>query len=100
MIDFDDALITFGKVLVEILGTEAALYGRIVRDIYGRLSFVTSRPHNAVYDELQMKAAQVLGAYGEATQLVVSLDESGFHDLLAEPSVGVARLGRAGVKDG
>jgi hypothetical protein len=90
MIDFDDALLSFGKLVVNILGTEAALNGRILRDIYGRLSFVTPCPDNASYDELQRKAAQVLGAYGEPTaQLVVVLDESGFRDVLAEPSVAV-----------
>jgi hypothetical protein len=90
MIDFDDALLTFGKLLVETLGTEAAIDGRILRDIYGRLSFVTPRHRDERHKALQLKAAQVLEAYGQpATQLVVSLDEAGFRGLLEEPSVGV-----------
>jgi len=90
MIDFDDALATFGKLLIETLGREAALNGRIVRDIYGRLSFMTPRSGGASSEALQMKAAQVLGAYGEPmNQLFVSLDEPGFSSLLGEPSVRV-----------
>ena len=41
MIDFDKALLTFGKLLIDALGRQAACGGRILRDIYGRLSFVT-----------------------------------------------------------
>lgn len=92
MIDFDDAPRVFSKLLIEIFGTEAARGGRILRDIYGRLSFVTPLPHDARCDELQLRAAQALGAYGEPiTQLVVSLsdDKPGFCDLLAETSIGV-----------
>ena len=92
MIDFDDAPRTFSKLLIEALGKEAARDGRILRDIYGRLSFVTLRQRDARVDQLRLEAAQVLGAYGKpTTQLVISLsdDEPGFRDLLSETSIGV-----------
>ncbi len=97
MIDFDDAPRAFSKLLIETLGTEIACEGRILRDIYGRLSFVTPRPRDARFDELQSAAAQVLGAYGQpTTQLVVSLsdDEQRFHDLADEISIGVPVAGQ------
>jgi hypothetical protein len=92
MLDFDEALRAFGKLLSETLGTEVAREGRIIRDIYGRLSFVTPRPHDKGTDDLELSAARILGPYGSPTaQLVVSLsdDQSRFHDLLAETSIGV-----------
>jgi hypothetical protein len=98
MIDFDDALRAFSELLTEKLGTEAARDGRILRDIYGRLSFVTPRPLGKASEDLEVSAAQMLGAYGRPTaQLVVSLsdDQSRFQDLLAETSIGVAVAGRA-----
>jgi hypothetical protein len=96
MIGFDDAPRAFSKLLTEFLGTEAARDGRILRDIYGRLSFVTPRPRDARCDALQLAAAQMLGAYGApTTQLVVSLsdDEHGFRDLLGETSISVPVAG-------
>jgi hypothetical protein len=96
MIDFDDAPRAFGKLLIEFLGKEAAYDGRILRDIYGRLSFITSRPRDARIDQLQVAAAKMLGAYGKpTTQLVVSLsdDEIELQDLLSERSIGVSVAG-------
>jgi len=98
MVNFDDAPRAFCKLLIEILGAEAACDGLILRDIYGRLSFVTPRPHDAQWDQLQQQATRVLGAYGEpTTRLLISLsdDEPGFRDLLAETSVGVGVAGEA-----
>jgi len=97
MVNFDDAPRAFSELLIEILGAEAACDGRILRDIYGRLSFVTPRPHNAQWDKLQQQAAQVLGAYGEpTTRLLISLsdDEPGFVNLLAETSISVGVAGQ------
>ena len=89
MIDFDEALLTFGKLLIDALGRQAACGGRILRDIYGRLSFVT--PRDANYDVLRMQAAQALEAYGQpGSQLIVKLDETEFDALLAERSIGVS----------
>src|SRR4051812_4139186 len=92
MFDFDEALPAFGKLLTEILGTEVARAGRIIRDIYGRLSFVTLRPYDKGADNLKLSAARMLGAYGRPTaELFVSMsdDQSRFQDLLAEISIGV-----------
>ena len=92
MIDFDDAPRIFSKLLIEALGKEVACGGRILRDIYGRLSFVTLQPRDARVDRLQLEAGKMLGAYGKpTTPLVVSLsdDESGFRELLSETSIGV-----------
>jgi hypothetical protein len=97
MVNFDEAPRIFSKLLIETLGAEAACDGRILRDIYGRLSFVTPRPRDARFDKLQVAAAQALGAYGvPTTQLVVSLsdDEPGFRDWLAETSIGVSVAGQ------
>jgi Mrp family chromosome partitioning ATPase len=97
MIDFDDAPRAFSKLLIEYLGEETACEGRILRDIYGRLSFITPRPRDARFDKLQLAATQMLGAYGEPkTQLIVSLsdDEPGFRDLLAETSIDVSVSGQ------
>jgi hypothetical protein len=101
MIDFDDAPRAFSKLLIEALGAEAACDGRILRDIYGRLSFVTPRPRDPRFDELQRAAARMLGPYGEPkAQLVVSLsdDKLGFRDLLTETSIGVPVEGQPGLR--
>ncbi len=93
MIEFDDAPTAFGKLLIEFLGVQATLAGRVLRDIYGRLSFITSLPYDARCDELNSAATQVLGAWaGSTTRVVVSLsdDEPGFRALLAETSTGVS----------
>jgi hypothetical protein len=97
MIDFDDAPRAFSKLLIESLGKEAACDGRILRDIYGRLSFITPRPLDARIDQLQRAAPKMLGAYAApTTQLVVSFsdDESGFKGLLSETSIGVSAAGQ------
>ncbi|HEY3912558.1 MAG TPA: P-loop NTPase [Stellaceae bacterium] len=92
MVDFDDAPRAFSKVLIETLGSEEARAGRIVRDIYGRLSFVTPHPRDERFEGLRDAAAQTLGAYGQPkTQLIVSIstEESGARDLFEERSIGV-----------
>jgi hypothetical protein len=97
MIAFDDAPATFGQLLINFFGPEAALEGRILRDIYGRLSFITSLPYDARWDELQSAVTKVLGVWGgSTTQLVVSLsgDEPRFRALLGETSAGVAIPGQ------
>jgi hypothetical protein len=97
MVDFDDAPRAFAKLLIEVFGAEVACEGRILRDIYGRLSFVTPRPRDSRFDRLQLTAARMLGAYGEPKeQLVVSLsdDELGFRELLAETSIGIPVAGQ------
>ena len=97
MIDFDDAPRAFSKLLIESLGKEAACGGRILRDIYGRLSFITPRPHDERFDDLRLAATRMLGPYGEpTTQLIISLSDDGpaFQDLLAETSIGVSVAGQ------
>ena len=92
MVDFDEALRVFSNLLTESLGPEAASEGRIVRDVYGRLSFVTPRPRDQGADKLELQAAHMLGAYGRPTaELVLSLshDPSRYQDLLTETSIGV-----------
>ena len=101
MIGFDDAPIAFSKLLTEILGPNAARDGRILRDIYGRLSFITSHPHVEACDKLQQQATQLLGAWsGPTTQLVVSLsdDQDGFKQLLKETSIGVSAIGHPEIR--
>jgi hypothetical protein len=98
MIDFDGALRTFGILLADKLGPEAAREGRILRDVYGRLGFVTSRPHDRSFDDVELAAVPILGAYGRpAGQLVVSLsdEKARFEDLLGETSIGVPVEGQA-----
>src|SRR6516164_8522501 len=93
MVDFDDAPRIFTRLLIESLGREEACTGRIVRDFYGRLNFVTPRPEDGRFDRLREAAVQRLGAYGQPTaQLITSLsdDETGFRDLVAERSIGVS----------
>src|SRR5208282_4623632 len=97
MISFDDAPAAFGQLLIEFFRPEAALEGRILRDVYGRLSFITSLPYEARWDELQSAVTKALGVWGgSATQLIVSLsdDEPRFRALLGEPSTGVAIAGQ------
>ena len=97
MVDFDEALRVFGELLTAVLGPEAACDGRIVRDVYGRLSFVTPRPRDQRAVEVESRAAQLLGAYGRPTaQLVLSLsdDPSRYQDLLAETSIAVPAVGQ------
>jgi hypothetical protein len=98
MIDFDDAPRAFSELLTEKLGAEVAREGRILRDIYGRLSYITARHRDGAFDELELSAAQTLGSYaGPTAQLVVSLsdDQSRFQDFLAETSIGVSVEGQA-----
>jgi hypothetical protein len=65
-------------------------WSRVLRDVYGRLSFVTPRPQDARYDALQIEAARILKSYGQSPlQLVVALDADEFRRFLAEPSVGI-----------
>ncbi|HVC59227.1 MAG TPA: hypothetical protein VND19_02540 [Acetobacteraceae bacterium] len=97
MIGFDDAPVAFSKLLIEILGPDVARDGRILRDIYGRLSFITSCARVDACDKLQQQATQMLGAWGgPTTQLVVSLsdDEDGFQELLKETTIGVSVTGQ------
>ena len=46
MIGFDEAPAALSQLLVTHLGPEVASGGRILRDIFGRLSFVTERPYD------------------------------------------------------
>ncbi len=101
MIGFDDAPSAFSQLLIANIGTEDACEGRILRDIYGRLSFITPRPYDARHENLQLAAAQALGAWaGSNAQLIISLsdDEAGFQDLLKEPSIGVSVAGQPEVR--
>lgn len=97
MVDFDDALRAFAELLTRKLGEDAAREGRILRDIYGRLSYVTPRALDEGAGDLELSAARMLGAYGWPTaRLVVSLsdDQPRFRDFLAETSIGVPVAGQ------
>ena len=102
MIGFDDAPAVFSHLLINHLQAEATSDGRIIRDIYGRLSFITSHPYDARHEALQLEAAQALGAWGAGPtrQLIISLsdDMSGFWDLLKEPSLVVTAAGQPEVR--
>lgn len=92
MVNFDEAVAIFAEDVARGLGTEAAQSGRILRDVYGRLSFITSRSRDTQWDVLAAQAAEKLGEYAaQSTRLIVSLadDAAALGDLLAEPSVGV-----------
>lgn len=90
---FDTAPCAFARLLVQYLGPEVTAGGRILRDIYGRLSFVTDRPMDARQSApLRDRLSDVLGAYGQpGDRAVVSLaDDPGmFAQLVAEPSIAI-----------
>ena len=98
MVDFDAAATTFAELLVRILGTGEAQDGRIIRDVYGRLSFVTRHLRDPRWDDLEQQAAGKLGAYAtQRSQLLVSLadDAAGLERLLADSTIGIATAGGA-----
>lgn len=93
MVSFDTAPVVFAELLIQCLGPDAASDGRILRDMYGRLSFITQCADNADLARLQIAATEALGPWGAASAgLVVSLsdDLSRFKELLGESSVAVA----------
>lgn len=53
VIGFDRATEIFAEILVRYLGTDLASEGRILRDIYGRLNFITPRREAAGHIEVQ-----------------------------------------------
>ena len=92
-VTFDTAPYVLARLLVRYLGLEVAVGGRIVRDIYGRLSFVTDRslddPKSAA---LRAQVSEKLGAYGQpGGHVLVSLfdDSETFTQLVAEPSISI-----------
>jgi hypothetical protein len=92
MIDFDTAPGAFAKLLIAKLGSGMATEGLIVRDVYGRLSFVSS--HSDLDEkELRTEAESLLGAYAASrSDLLVSLsgdDEEEFRQLQGEPTIPV-----------
>ena len=91
--DFDTAPTVLARLIGRHLGAEAAAHGRIVRDIYGRLSFVTDRaPSDLDGTSLRAAAALALGAYAQAgTHFLVCLsdDPETFQQLREEPSIAI-----------
>ncbi len=91
MITFDLAPRAFADLIVRHLGQKAAVAGRLVRDIYGRLSFVTDQ--NLQQDSeraLRDGAVGCLGAYGQpGPYLITSMadDQDRFARLAAEPAI-------------
>lgn len=92
-VTFDTAPCVFARLLVRCLGPEVTSAGRIVRDIYGRLGFVTDRaPDEPQSVTLRAQATEKLGAYGQpGSHVFVSLsaDPETFALLLAEPSISI-----------
>ena len=93
-IGFDAATALFARTLVRCIGVEMATEGRLLRDIYGRLSFITPRPEN---DELRRLPAEVtdqgIGAWcASGSGLVISMagDRDRFDRLAEEISVAVS----------
>jgi len=89
---FDRAPDALAQLVLQHLGSEVATGGRIVRDIYGRLSFVTDRVPTPAWDALRLAATRALGAYGQAADYVlVSLAEEteAFQRLIGEPSAAI-----------
>ena len=88
---FDAAPQAFASLIVAHLGREIAVSGRLVRDIYGRLSFVTDqRPPQQAEGALREAAIGRLGAYGQpASYLIVSMaeDPERFARLASEPAI-------------
>ena len=92
MVNFDSAPATFAELLAASLGADAAENGRLVRDVYGRLAFVTRRPLDEKANALSRRAAEALGAYAvSASRILVSLadDEPAYKVWAGEPSIGI-----------
>jgi hypothetical protein len=90
MVTFDNAPQVFAGLIVERLDTETVGRGRIVRDIYGRLSFVTSAVEDTACAALTEAAARALGVYSAPRdRLIIQWDESDVEGLRQEPSVEV-----------
>ncbi len=90
---FDTAPYVFARLLDQHLGSKVTADGRIVRDIYGRLSFVTDHaPDDSRWAALRATLAGTLGVYGQTgTHVLVSLSDDGetFERLIAEPSIAI-----------
>ena len=89
-LNFDSAPHRFATVLVQRLGVDAASNGRIVRDIYGHLSFVTSEENVDQTKDFLGEVAAELGVFGDPTSgLFIAVDDKGLKAFLEEPSVAI-----------
>lgn len=85
MIRFDDSLHDFVSVLVEQLDEDTVLAGRIVRDAFGRLTFVASNP--IASDKLSaaiQKISLVMKPYVDSDRVILTPDHPGATRVLAD----------------
>ena len=85
MIRFDDSLHDFVSVLVEQLDEDTVLAGRIVRDAFGRLTFVASNP--IASDKLSaaiQKISLVMKPYVNSDRVILTPDHPGATRVLAD----------------
>ena len=93
VIGFDDATKIFADLLVRCLGPDQASDGRILRDIYGRLNFITSRSEEAGHAGVQEAIRHAgIGAWCAAKPVTSLADDLvRFERYAAETSVLVHR---------
>ena len=93
MVTFDSAPQEFATWIAETIGSGAMEDGRLVRDIYGRLSFVTTEE---AANRLAAQTGQPLpdlGAYAASHEIIVGLPSDELSAFLAEPSVAISGQG-------
>jgi Mrp family chromosome partitioning ATPase len=85
MLRFDESLPTFVRSVVEELGAPAVSAGRIVRDAYGRLVFVSSTPMGSErLLKVQISVGAKLVPYADPERVILSSDQPGVGRILAD----------------
>lgn len=94
VIGFDDAIELFAELLVQQVGAKQAAEGRLLRDMYGRLSFVTPQSLDVEHTEFgaAVESAGLSGWCANGPGLVISLsdDIERFDELIRETSIAVS----------
>lgn len=92
MIDFDRAATLFGEILLDTIG-DRAVHGRLLRDMYGQLGYLTDASGEGEdWETVRSRATNELGAYANpSTRLIISLrdEPDEFGALCKEPSIAV-----------
>lgn len=85
MIRFDQSLNEFASLLVEELGEDMVVGGRIVRDAFGRLTFVASSqiPAEKLSTTVQ-RLSELMKPYVDPDRVVLTADQPGVSRILAD----------------
>jgi cellulose biosynthesis protein BcsQ len=92
---FDESLPIFVRAIAEHLGANTLKQGLVVRDSSGRLRFLSSEapPSEELRVDIEMRIANVLGAYARMDGAIAFRDDPGVQRLLKDPEAVPMREG-------